>query len=139
MVASWFANDPDGQREFGGFYGVHPKWWALLQREHGRYGWTVWRESAPIGFVDLEVEECVGHVSFYVVPTCRGQGLGTTMLKALGGVARPLGANVLSGGIRPENVASLKAALASGGHQIATNEYGEFVIRGSLESGDGVS
>jgi RimJ/RimL family protein N-acetyltransferase len=108
-----------------------------VQREPGRYGWTVWRESEPIGFVDLEVEEGVGCVAFYVVPTWRGQGMGTTTLKALGRVARPLGASVLSGGVRPENVASVKAALASGGHQIGTNEYGGFVLRGSLESEDG--
>src|SRR2546421_6951440 len=108
MVATWFVNDPDGQRKFGGFYGVHPKWWDLVQREPGRYGWTVWRESEPIGFVDLTVAEGIGEVSFYVVRTCRGHGLGTTMLKALGRVARPLGASVLSGGVRPENVASVK-------------------------------
>jgi GNAT superfamily N-acetyltransferase len=139
MVTSWFANDPDGQREFGGFYGVHPKWWDLLQTEPGRHGWTVWRESEPIGFVDLEVAEGVGQVAFYVAPTRRGQGLGTTILKALGRVARPLGADVLSGGVRPENVASVKASLASGGHQVGKNEYGEFVIRGSLEPGDDAS
>ena len=137
MVATWFANDPEGQREFGGFFGVHPKWWSLVQKEPGRYGWTVWHESEPIGFVDLEVEEGVGGVAVYVVPTWRGQGMGTTMLKALGRVACPLGVNVLSGGIRPDNVASLKAALSSGGHQIGTNKYGEFVIRGSLQTGDG--
>src|SRR6202035_93614 len=45
MVATWFANDPEGQREFGGFFGVHPKWWNLVQKEPGRYGWTVWHES----------------------------------------------------------------------------------------------
>ena len=139
MVASWFMNDPEGQQEFGGFYGVHPKWWDLVQREPDRHGWTVWRESDPIGFVDLGVAEGVGEVAFYVVSTRRGQGLGTTILKALGRVARPLGVNILSGGIRPDNVASVKAALASGGHQVGKNEYGEFVIRGLLEPSDDTS
>ena len=139
LVASWFANDPDSQQEFGGFYGVHPKWWDLLQTEPGRHGWTVRREAEPIGFVDLEVDEGVAEVAFYVVPTRRGQGFGTTILKALGRVARPLGANLLSGGVRPDNIASVKAALAFGGHQHGKNEYGEYVIRGSLEPGDDAS
>ena len=118
IVASWFVHDSDGQREFGGFYGVHPKWWELVQTEPGRHGWTVWREHEPIGFVDLDIDEDVGQVAFYVVPALRGQGLGTAILKALGRVARALGANILSGGVRPENIASIKAALASGGHQV---------------------
>jgi hypothetical protein len=28
LAATWFQDDEDGQKEFGGFFGVQPKWWT---------------------------------------------------------------------------------------------------------------
>src|SRR5437899_889924 len=66
-VASWFEDDPEGQRQFGGFYGVHPKWWALVQGDAGRLGWTVREGDEPVGFVDMEINGREGSIAFYVV------------------------------------------------------------------------
>ena len=38
LVASWFERDEEGQKEFGGFYGVHPKWWNLVNENPSRHG-----------------------------------------------------------------------------------------------------
>lgn len=50
-AASWFGVDPEGQRRFGGFYGVHPKWWSLTSRDDFRHAWTMWDDEGPIGFL----------------------------------------------------------------------------------------
>ena len=131
MAAGWFLNDAEGQAEFGGFYGSHPKWWRLVRDHRNRSGWTVWRNGEPIGFADLELcDDGSADLSVYVVPAHRGQGLATAMMRALGPIAGPLGVRRLRGAIRPDNAVSLRAATASGGVLIGKDEHGYQVVVG---------
>lgn len=69
-AASWLDDDPEGQEEFGGFYGIHPKWWSLVSADNSRYGWTLWRGAEPVGFVDAEVDfEGTAEVVVYIRPS----------------------------------------------------------------------
>jgi len=131
-VASWFEDDPEGQRRFGGFYGVHPKWWALVQ-DAGRLGWTVREGDEPVGFVDMEINSREGSIAFYVVRHRRHAGLGRTLLRQFGSEARKLGVTALYGGIAPDNEASIRAALAAGARIECTNEHGELILKARLD------
>lgn len=133
LAATWFEGDEEGQKEFGGFFGVHPKWWNLVRADPKRHGWTVWDVDQPIGFADAEVgDNGVAEVAFYVRKPARGRGLGTAIMRALGPVAREVGAVRMKGGVRPDNPASLRAALASGGEVIGVDKDGYTEVLGPL-------
>ena len=133
MAASWFKGDPEGQQEFGGFFGVHPKWWDLVTDDSNRHGWTVWVDDEPVGFAGAEVgEDGVAGVALYVRKPARRRGLGTAMMRALGSVVRDVGAVRIKGGIRPDNAPSLRAALASGGEVVGEDKDGYVEVLGPL-------
>lgn len=137
-AASWLDDDPEGQEEFGGFYGIHPKWWSLVSADNSRYGWTLWRGAEPVGFVDAEVDfEGTAEVVVYIRPSHRGLGLGSAALRALGPVCRRVGAVRLRGAVRPDNVASLAAAVKASAEVTGTDEYGYLVLIGPrLDGGE---
>src|SRR5436309_8391338 len=79
-VARWLEYDAAGQREFGGFYGVHPKWWRLVVSDDCRHGWIVCLGDERCGFVDLEVHTDGGaSVAIYVRPHLRNRGMWRSM------------------------------------------------------------
>ena len=131
MAASWFKGDEEGQKEFGGFFGVHPKWWNLVKDDPNRHGWTVWEDGQPIGFAGAEVgEDGVAGVAVYVRKPARGRGLGAAMMRALGPVVREVGAVRIKGGVRPDNTPSLRAVLASGGEILGEDKDGYLDVLG---------
>ena len=131
LVASWFERDEEGQKEFGGFYGVHPNWWNLVKEDRSRHGWTVWRGSEPVGFADVEVgEDATAGVAVYVRRLRLGEGLATAIMRALGPIAEQVGAVRLKGGIRPDNTASLRAAMASGVQVVGEDKDGYIQVLG---------
>lgn len=132
-AATWFVGDEEGQKEFGGFFGVHPKWWNLVKADTNRHGWTVWESDQPIGFAGAEVgADGVAAVAVYVRKPVRGRGLGTAIMRALGPVVREAGAVQIRGGVRPDNTPSLRAALASGGEVVGEDKDGYIEVLGPL-------
>jgi GNAT superfamily N-acetyltransferase len=92
LAASWFDGDEDGAREFGGFYGRHPKWWTMVARDPTRFGWLVWAADEPCGFVDLELaDDGTASVSLYVRREYRNRGVGRAVLRGLGWFPLPAG------------------------------------------------
>ena len=134
MAARWFQGDPEGQREFGGFYGHHPRWWDLVDAGDKRHGWTIWEGTTPVGFVDLDLNDGIGDVAIYVVSDHRGRGVGRATLKALALLARDKGAKRLRGAVATDNVASLRVALAAGGQAAVLTGDDEIVVLGPLLS-----
>lgn len=91
-VASWFDVDAAGQREFGGFYGRHPKWWSVVSGDERRFGWIVSAGAEEVGFVDVGLDD-VGDasVAVYVRREYRNRGTGREILRQAAAVATRLG------------------------------------------------
>lgn len=131
MAATWFRNDEEGQEEFGGFFGVHPKWWNLVTAGSHRHSWTIWEADEPIGFADAEIDgDRVAGVVVYVRKPARGRGLGTAVMRALGPVVREVGAIRIQGDVRPDNTPSLRAVLGSGGEVVGQDKDGYLNVLG---------
>ena len=131
VAASWFDGDEEGRKEFGGFYGVHPKWWTLVSADDSRHGWLVCVDDEPVGFADVDVDgDGTAEVSIYIRPSHRGLGLGSAALRALGPVCRRVGVVRLRGAVRPDNAASLAAVASASGELAGTDEFGYLVFLG---------
>ena len=127
--ASWFVGDDEGQRRFGGFYGVHPKWWDLVCTDRCRHGWIAFVEGDAVGFVDIEAApECPAKLVVYLRPERRHQGLGVPLITAALAEARRLGAKRVSAAVEPDNAVSLKSCLRAGFHDAGTNDFGERLL-----------
>jgi RimJ/RimL family protein N-acetyltransferase len=126
-AAGWFEGDDVGRREFGGFYGAHPKWWDLVRSDDERHGWVVRGDLGLLGFVDLETSE-PGHISLYVRKEFRGRGLCPEVLRMAPDAARLLGAERVTAAVARTNSASLACCRRAGMVEIGTNEFGETVL-----------
>jgi RimJ/RimL family protein N-acetyltransferase len=129
QAASWFRGDPVGQAEFGGFYGVHPRWWELVRSDPARMGFiavTV-HEEEQIGFLDTE-QGANRHVDvgMYVRRRRRRQGLGTSILLAAIEWALASDLRRVVAAVSPDNLASRRCCEAAGLRDSGVvNEYGE--------------
>jgi RimJ/RimL family protein N-acetyltransferase len=108
-ATAWFAGDADGSAEFGGFYGRHPKWWTLVEREEHRHGWIATDDTSEIGFADLDIAGSTATFAFYIRREWRGQGSGPVLLGLLASAARASGVLRLVGEATSTNKASLAA------------------------------
>jgi len=79
-----------------------------------RYGWIAYKNNNPIGFVDLEVNDRVGHFSFYLSPEERGHGLSKGLLLKLVNTAQEMSLEKLVAGIEENNIPSQKAVISAG-------------------------
>lgn len=133
-AAAWLDGDEVGLREFGGFYGAHPKWWDLVCGADERHGWIVRGDRGLLGFVDLET--CApGHISLYVRREFRGLGLCPQVLRLAADAARRLGAERVTAAVAPMNSASLACCRRAGMAEVGTNEFGEAVLELRLLEG----
>jgi GNAT superfamily N-acetyltransferase len=95
----------------------------LVRADVRRHGWTVWEGNQPVDFADAEVgDDGIAGVAVHVRKLARGRGLGTASMRAVGPVAREVGAVRIKGGVRVDNSPSLKAALASGGEVVGVDK-----------------
>ena len=131
-AAAWFEDDEVGQREFGGFYGAHPKWWDLVRGDGERHGWIVRDDRGPVGFVDFDTRE-PGHISLYVRREFRGQGLCPQVLRLAADAARGLGAERVTAAVARTNSASLACCRRAGMAEVGTNEFGETILELRLD------
>jgi RimJ/RimL family protein N-acetyltransferase len=127
-AASWFRGDPVGQAEFGGFYGVHPRWWDLARSDPARVGFIAvsGRDEEQVGFLDTE-QRADGHVDvgMYVRRERRRQGLGTAILLTAIEWARTNDLGRVIAAVHPDNLASHRCCEAAGLRDSGVNEYGE--------------
>lgn len=131
-AAEWFSDDEEGQREFGGFYGVHPKWWQLVRTDGSRHGWIAHlRDHDALGFVDLELT-ADNQLSYYIRREFRGRGLCPALIQAAVAEAKGLGAPNVTAAIRPDHIASLVCCRRAGFVEVGGNSYGEIVLRVAL-------
>jgi RimJ/RimL family protein N-acetyltransferase len=128
QAASWFHGDTVGQAEFGGFYGVHPRWWELARSDPARTGYiaVTARDAERIGFLDTE-QKADGNVDvgIYVRRECRQQGFGTSILLAAAQWATTNELRRIVAAVSPDNVASRRCCEAAGFRDSGVNEYGE--------------
>jgi RimJ/RimL family protein N-acetyltransferase len=130
-AAAWFRDDPVGQAEFGGFYGAHPRWWALTRSDVGREGFiavdAITEDS--VGFLDTEhVSAGRVDIGMYVRRRYRRQGWGRSIVSAGIDWARAGTAREVVAAVRPDNVASLRCCEAAGLCASRVNDYGETVL-----------
>ena len=129
-AATWFMNDPDGQREFGGFYGAHPKWWDQTQVELDRHAWIAELEDGtPVGFLEIGLGADDGEVHLsYVRAEYRQRGLGTALAGVAVTRARELGVRQLFAAIDPANRASINCCQRAGFTDAGSNSFGETLL-----------
>lgn len=130
-AAEWFRNDEEGQREFGGFYGAHPKWWDLVRADEFRHAWIALADHEAIGFIDLELT-AENHLSYYIRREFRRQSLCPPLVQAAVEKAKGLCAPSLTAAIHPENIASLACCRRAGFVEGGVNRYGEVIFRAAL-------
>lgn len=99
-AAEWFQNDEEGQREFDGFYGAHPKWWDVVRADGSRHAWiALLADHEAIGFIDLELT-AENHLSYYIRRDFRGQSLCPALVQVAVEKAKGLCAQSLTAAIR---------------------------------------
>jgi GNAT superfamily N-acetyltransferase len=131
----WFDNDEEGQRRLDvSFYGVHPKWWQLVDQDAARYGWLGVMGSDAVGFVDLEVHDGRGSFTIYVRRELRQRGIGKTLVKLLAQEARAMGVEELVGHVEPGYVASSRLVLASGFSRVGEDDFGPIFSLGLVDA-----
>ena len=123
-AAGWFMGDPEGSAEFGGFYGVHPKWWTLVERDEHRRGWIAIESSSEVGFVDLEVAGSAANFAIYIMREWRGRGLGTALVGLVADAAVAEGVVRLVGEAAPSNEPSLRAMRTAGFADVGSTDQG---------------
>ena len=79
-----------------------------------------WAALSPVS--DRCVYDGVAEVSLYVRDSFRGQGIGTTLLKAVIQESRRVGIWTLQSGTFPENTASIALQKACGFREVGTRE-----------------
>lgn len=125
LVASWFAEDEEGQRRLDtDFYGADLKWWLVVQQCAPRHGWVGLLGDEPVGFVDVEVDGERGGIAIYVRPAFRCRGIGGQLLRLVAADGRALGIAELVGHVESDNVASIRCLLAAGFTQAGADEFG---------------
>lgn len=130
-AAGWFDNDPVGQAEFGGFYGMHPRWWDLTRSDPLREGFIAVDPVSDelVGFLDTE-QDSNGRLDIGMYVRCRHRrlGWGTSIVLAAICWAKAQDMHQVSAAVRPDNIASLSCCTAAGLQPSHVNSYGETVL-----------
>ncbi len=115
IITNWFANDAVGVRWLA-FYKDAKKWQSLLN-EASRWGWIIYKNTSPIGFIDLEKVRETGYFAYYVAQAFRGQSLSSIVLRQLEQFAQERDIKIVRGEFEDENSAS-DAALSKNNYSL---------------------
>jgi RimJ/RimL family protein N-acetyltransferase len=119
QIRDWFHGDAEGMLRMS-FYAEPEKWFAFFGPT--QRGWFITVDHQPVGFLDLEVRDRLGHFAYYISPDQRGKGYGTQILTLAVDLARQLGLTELEGGVEPDNAASI-AALRKAGFELLPPDH----------------
>lgn len=90
----------------------------LIEKDPNRKCWIVREGDARVAYVDLEVEDRVGHIGLVVNPSLRNRGFGKRVLTAALSLLELRNVKEVHAGIEQDNVASLQCFKAVGFKQI---------------------
>lgn len=108
LISGWYCSDTEGKKRIGAYANVEQ--WLKLLDNNSRWGFIVFDDETPVGFLDLErMEKGKGAFTFYVAPNFRGKGYSQLLVTELIKIAKEKKIGSLYAGIEEDNTASINA------------------------------
>jgi RimJ/RimL family protein N-acetyltransferase len=130
ILRIWRDEDPEFERRLTGFYAENDGWVREVAergpRSGPRSGWIAFLGGEPAGLADLDVNEDqkLGHIAFYVAPAFRRRGVGTKIVRLVAKEARRMDLADLLATVERGNEASVRCLARAAFERVGKSSEG---------------
>jgi RimJ/RimL family protein N-acetyltransferase len=110
ILSSWFA-DPLLKRWY---QPPTQQWFEYVRHAPGVFAWMVYENDAPVGHIQMDIQEGMGFIGFLVNPELLRRGIGKRMLTEFLNLPEAKSAGRIIAEVEEENVASIRCLLSVG-------------------------
>lgn len=133
ILRTWRDEDPEFERRLTGFYAENDGWVREVAEPGQRSGWIAFLGGEPAGLADLDVDEDekLGHIAFYVAPAFRRRGVGTKIVRLVAKEARHMDLADLLATVESGNEASVRCLARAGFERVgeSSDRSSRFALR----------